>query len=234
MRSSLIRNSPAVCACVCVSPYERLYEFLSAGTTHPVSPISLKAISLLFRLPPDVWLHNTSRRDADLHLSHRRRLVCPQTGYRLVLWFFLCCGQGGVSGGPLTALFSCSRGSDFLRRPTCLIHTEILEYPSTPTPPPHSCKFKQQSSVRLSYDGPSVREIKAAVEALLLASKTQTRRHFPVLLVLVWESRNRRIFFLPWRGRPSCDQLSSETQSFCSRCLYNTSCEAVNMCTEQL
>lgn len=141
-------------------------------------------------------------------------------------------GRGGVSGGPLTALFSCSRGSDFLRRPTCLIHTEILEYPSTP--PPRSCKFRQQSSVRLSYDGPSVREIKAAVEALLLASKTQTRRHFPVLLVLVWESRNRRIFFLPWRGRPSCDQLSSETQSFCSRCLYNTSCEAVNMCTEQL
>lgn len=102
VRSSLIRNSPAVCACVSLSPYERLYEFLSTSTTHPVSPISLKAISLLFRLPPDVWLHNTRRRDADLRLSNRRRLVCPQTGYRLVLWFFLCCGQRG--GGCLAVL----------------------------------------------------------------------------------------------------------------------------------
>lgn len=86
VRSSLIRNSPAVRACVCLSPYKRLYEFLSAGTPHPVSPISLKAVSLLFRFPPHVCLYNTSRRDTNRHISNHWRLVCTHTACRLVLW----------------------------------------------------------------------------------------------------------------------------------------------------
>lgn len=94
VRSSLIRNSPAVRACVCLSPCECLYEFLSAGMPHPLSTISLKAVPLLFRFPPHVWLYNTGRLDTSRHISNRWRLVCAHTACRLVLW----CSCVGTEG----------------------------------------------------------------------------------------------------------------------------------------
>lgn len=147
VRSSLIRNSPPVCASLRTSaflnssplarriPYPQFppRPFLFCSVSLPMSGCTTPADETRTCAPLAVGGLFAPRLDID--------------------W---CCGSscvvgrggwGGVSGGPLTALFSCSRGSDFLRRPTCLIHTEILEYPSTRPPPPPPAAVTPDSSL---------------------------------------------------------------------------------------
>ena len=95
VRSSLIRNSPPVCACVCVCVRARecVYEFCSTGMMHLVYPISLKTLFSFVLFPPlslRIWLYNTTGSDTTQHSFNRSRHVRSQSVYRLVLCF---CGS---------------------------------------------------------------------------------------------------------------------------------------------
>uniref|UniRef100_H3CUW4 Zinc finger transcription factor Trps1 n=1 Tax=Tetraodon nigroviridis TaxID=99883 RepID=H3CUW4_TETNG len=95
-----------VCDCVSLSQYERLYKFLSAGTLHPVSPVSLKC-RFSFVPFPSPCLAVQQQQTRHEHAS-------PTVGglFALTLPIDWCCvGQRGLSGGLVPSLMGGSEES---------------------------------------------------------------------------------------------------------------------------